>query len=116
MTVPGRRQLRLQDQIRTEVTEMIELELRDPRIGSATVTQVELTPDLRSARIWIAVAEKGDAERTLKGLASAAGYLRYELSQRLNVRRVPELTFVLDHTAEEALRIESLLNKASKSK
>ena len=116
MTVPGRRQLRLQDQIRTELTEMIELELRDPRIGSATVTQVELTPDLRSARIWIAVGERGAEEGTLKGLASAAGYLRHELSQRLNVRRVPELSFVLDHTAEEALRIDSLLHKANKNK
>lgn len=116
MTVPGRRRTRLQDQIREEVTEMIELELKDPRIGFATVTHVDLRPDLRSAHIWVSV--NGDTEvreGTLEGLRSATSYLRYELSLRLRLRRVPELIFVLDHSAEDIHRIESLLAQVNKN-
>jgi ribosome-binding factor A len=116
MTVPGRRQARLQDQIREEVTEMIELELRDPRIGFINVTQVDLRPNLRSAYIRVSVkGEKETREGTLEGLRSATGYLRHELSLRLRLRRVPELIFVLDHSAEDIGRIESLLNQANKN-
>jgi len=116
MTVPGRRQTRLQDQIREELTEMIELELKDPRISFATVTRVDLRPDLRSACIWVFVNGETDREWTLEGLRSAAGYLRHELSLRLGLRRVPELTFALDHSAEDMRRIESLLARASKNR
>ena len=116
MTVPGRRKARLQDQIREEVTEMVELELKDPRIGFATVTQVDLRPDLRSAYIRVSVkGEKEAQEGTLEGLRSATGYLRHELSLRLRLRRVPELIFVLDNSAADIDRIESLLNQANKN-
>ena len=116
MTVPGRRQARLQDQIREEVAEMIELELKDPRVGFATVTQVDLSPDLHSAHVWVSVdGEKEVRQSTLEGLASAKGYLRHELSLRLRLRRVPELTFALDHSAEDVHRIETLLDQANKS-
>jgi ribosome-binding factor A len=116
MTVPGRRQARLQDQIHSEVAVMIELELKDPRIGFATVTRVDLSPDLRSAHVWVSmVGEKEAQEDTLAGLASATGYLRHELSLRLRLRRVPELVFVLDHSAEDMHRIETLLDQANKT-
>jgi ribosome-binding factor A len=116
VTVPGRRQARLQDQLRTEVAEMIELELKDPRIGFATVTRVDLNPDFRSAHVWVSVAgEKEAQEGTLEGLASATGYLRHELSLRLRLRRVPELIFLLDHSAEDVHRIETLLEQANKN-
>ena len=116
MNVPGRRQARLQDQIRKEVAEMIELELKDPLIGFATVTRVDLRPDLGSAHVWVSVAgEKGTREATLEGLQSATGYLRHELSMRLRLHRVPELIFVLDHSAEDIHRIESLLDQANKN-
>jgi ribosome-binding factor A len=115
MIVPGRRQARLQDQIQSEMAEMIELELRDPRISFATVTRVDLSPDLRSAHVRVSVAgEKEAQEETLEGLASATGYLRHELSLRLRLRRVPELVFVLDHSAEDMHRIETLLDQANK--
>ena len=116
MNVPRRRQARLQDQIRIEVAEMIELELKDPRIGFATVTRVDLRPDLGSAHVWVSVSgEKEDQVGTLEGLRSASGYLRHELSLRLRLRRVPELVFALDHTAEDLNRIESLLDQAHKN-
>lgn len=107
--------MRLQDQIRAEVAEMVEMELKDPRIGFATVTQVDLTPDLRSAHVWVSVlGEKEDQEGSLEGLSSATGYVRHELSLRLRLRRVPDITFVLDRSAEDTRRIESLLDQADK--
>jgi ribosome-binding factor A len=99
-----------------EVAEMIDLELKDPRIGFATVTRVVLRPDLGSAHIWVSVpGEKEARDGTLEGLRSAAGYLRHELSLRLRLRRVPELVFVLDHSAEDVHRVESLLDQANKN-
>lgn len=117
MTVPGRRQARVQDQIRAELSEMITLELKDPRIGFATVTRVEVTPDLQSARVWVSVlGEKEAQEGTLEGLSSATGFLRHEIGHRLRLRRTPELTFFLDHSTEDVLRIKSLLDKANKNR
>lgn len=117
MTVPGRRQARVQDQIRAELAEMITLELKDPRIGFATVTRVELTPDLQLAHVWVSVLGEKDAqEGTLEGLSSATGFLRHEIARRLRLRRAPELTFSLDHSTEDVLRIESLLDKVNKNR
>jgi ribosome-binding factor A len=115
MTVPGRRQARLAGQIRTEVAEMLAGELNDPRIGFATVTRVELTADLHHARILVSVLGSADeGARSLEGLSSAAGYIRRELARRLGLRHVPELVFVLDHGAEDGLKIESLLRELKK--
>jgi ribosome-binding factor A len=112
MTVPGRRAERLADRIRAEVAEIISAELKDPRIGFATVTGVDLSGDLHYARVSVSVLGNADVQqKSLEGLASAAGYVRHELGLRLGLRRVPELTFVLDHTAEENERLERLLEK-----
>jgi ribosome-binding factor A len=112
MTVPGRRAERLAHEIRDEVAEMIARELHDPRIGFPTVTRVELTADLQRARILVSVLGDAKAQQgTLAGLVSASGYIRHEIGQRLNLRRTPEIAFVLDHGAEESQRIEMLLQK-----
>lgn len=106
---------RLADQIRIEVAEMIEGELKDPRIGFATVTHVDLSPDLRHARVLVSVMGDDDSQReTLKGLASAAGFVRREIVQRLRLRRAPELVFALDNEAEQAERVEILLKDLHK--
>jgi ribosome-binding factor A len=91
---------------------MISAELKDPRIGFATVTGVEMSGDLHHARVYVSVLGSADSQQeSLEGLTSAAGYVRRELSHRLRLRRVPELTFVLDHAAEENERLEALLQK-----
>ena len=98
----GHRQERLADQIRIEITAMIEGELKDPRIGFAAVTRVDLSPDLRQGRILVSVMGDEHAQQeTLAGLGSAVGFIRHELSRRLRVRRVPELAFVLDRGSDE---------------
>jgi ribosome-binding factor A len=112
MSSHGHRQERLADQIRIEVAEMIEGELRDPRIGFATVTRVELSPDLRHGRVLVSVlgSEEARAE-TLQGLSSAAGYVRREIGRRLGLRRAPEIVFVLDRGEEELEKVQKLLDE-----
>jgi ribosome-binding factor A len=100
------------DQIRAEVAEIISGELKDPRIGFATVTGVEMSGDLHHARVSVSVLGNADAQqKSLEGLTSASGYVRHELGLRLRLRRTPELTFVLDHAAEDNARLETLLQK-----
>lgn len=117
MPLPGRRQERLADQIRSEVAEMIAGELKDPRIGFVTVTRVDLSADLHHARVLVSVLGDVEAQqKTLAGLSSATGYVRREITQRLRLRRAPELVFILDHGAEEGQRIETLLQKLKEGK
>jgi len=112
MTVPGHRAERLADRIRTEVAEIISGELKDPRIGFATVTGVDLSADFHHARVSVTVLGNADAQqKSLEGLVSATGFIRHELGFRLGLRRVPELDFVLDQAAEEDARLEMLLEK-----
>ncbi len=112
MSVHGHRVERLADQIRDDVAEMVAGELKDPRIGLATVTRVELSADLRHARVLVSVLGNEDAKReTLEGLAWAAGYVRREIGRRLRLRRAPEVFFVLDRGLEQQMRVESLLEK-----
>lgn len=103
---------RLADQIRIEIAEMIEGELRDPRIGFATVTRVEISPDLRHGRVLVSVigSEESRAE-TLEGLSSATGFVRREIARRVGLRRAPEIVFVLDRGPEELERVQKLLDE-----
>lgn len=90
---------------------MLAGELKDPRLaGLTTVTEVRMTPDLKQAKVYVSVlgtpAEQASA---LKALHSAAGFVRHELSERLQIRRAPELFFVLDRSEEYAQRIDELI-------
>jgi len=109
----GRRIDRIEEQFRIELSEIIEREIHDPRIGLATVIHVKVSPDLRHARVFVTVLGN-DAERkkTLEGLRSAASYARHSLSKRLHhLKRIPELTFDYDETVEKGMRIEELLEQ-----
>lgn len=112
MNVPGRRQQRLSDLIRAEIARLIARELKDPRIGFTTVTQVKVSPDLHEARVYVSVL--GSAEQqaeTLRGLTAAAPFIRHELGHLLRLRRTPAVSFHLDHSIEQGARIEELLSK-----
>lgn len=108
----GRRQARLNEQIKRELTSLLQFEVRDPRIGIITITDVEVTPDLYHAKIYYNV--RGDAEargRGQEGLEAAAGFLRTELGKRMHIRRAPELHFHFDETLAHAMHIEQLLRE-----
>ncbi len=112
MSVPGRRTDRLGHQIRVELAELISRQVKDPRIGFATVTRVELTADLHHARVFVSVLGSPEEQQSsIEGLSSAAGFLRHEIGHRLALRRVPELAFILDHGAEAGEKIEMLLQE-----
>jgi len=116
MSGPARRAERLGHQIRVELAELISREVKDPRIGFATVTRVELTADLHHARVYVSVyGSPEEQENSIKGLSSAAGFLRREIGHRLDLRRAPELAFILDQGAEEGERIEMLLQQIHQS-
>lgn len=87
-------------------------ELKDPRIGFATVTAVKVTPDLRFARVYVSVlGSADDQQQTLNGLKSAGAHLRSELGRQMRVKYTPELSFELDTQAEEAQRLEALFRQ-----
>ena len=115
MSIQGRRTDRLGHQIRVELAELISRQVKDPRIGFATVTRVELTADLHHARVLVSVlGSPEEQERSIEGLSSAARFLRHEIGHRLALRRVPELDFILDHGAEAGEKIEMLLQQLHK--
>ncbi|MFQ5723025.1 MAG: 30S ribosome-binding factor RbfA [Terriglobia bacterium] len=113
MTVPGRRSERVAQQIREDISALLAGGLKDPRIGFATITQVRVTADLRQAFVFVSVlGERKEKQATLEGFRAAKGYIRRELAHRLTMRRVPELSFELDETAEYSARIEELLRES----
>ena len=117
MQGPSHRIERLADQIRAEIAALITEDLRDPRIGFVTVTRVELSADLQHARVLVSVlGDESAQQQTIEGLASAAGYLRHEVTRRLRLRRAPEILFVLDHGPEEGIRLEKLLQDLHREK
>jgi ribosome-binding factor A len=112
MSVRGRRTDRLGHQIRVELAELIVRHVKDPRIGFVTLTRVELSADLYHARIYVSVlGSPEEQQNSVDGLTSAAGFLRHEIVHRLDLRRAPELTFILDRGAEAGERIEMLLQQ-----
>ncbi len=107
-----RRVERLNEQFRRELMDILHNEVRDPRIGSLTVTQVEVTPDLYHAKIYLTSLDPETRTSSLEGLDAAAPFIRREIGRRLHIRRAPELHFTWDETLAHAQRIERLLSEA----
>lgn len=109
----GKRTDRLGEQLRLELSDIIEHELSDPRIGFTTVTHVRVSPDLSHARVYVSVIGNDEARKqTLQGLNSARSFIRRKLSSRLqHLRHLPELAFSYDDSLEHGNRIEELLHK-----
>ncbi len=101
---------KLQELIKQEMSKMLLKELKDPRIGFVTVTDVEMTGDLREAKIYVSVM--GGAEQvksSLEGLNSALGFVRREIGQRIRLRFTPEISFALDTSLDYGEHIQKLL-------
>lgn len=116
MRTPRHRPERVAELIRQSVAEFLTGNVRDPRIGFVTVTGVEVTPDLSHATIRVSVmAGEEEKARSLEGLASAARFLRTQLSRELRLRTSPELHFVLDRGLDHAQRIDRVLRELKES-
>jgi ribosome-binding factor A len=107
------RSRRIADQVQRELSDIIRLELKDPRVGMITITDVDVSPDNKNARVYFTVL--GDQERVadaLAGLTRAAGFLRSELSQRMKLRSVPQLRFAHDASVERGMHLSQLIDAA----
>jgi ribosome-binding factor A len=110
--VTHHRSARLNEQFKREISEILRLKVRDPRVGRVLVTEAQVTPDLWLARVFVRPLDEGnDVEETLVGLEAAASFIRKELGKVLRIRRIPELRFLHDTTLESALRIEKVLRE-----
>ncbi len=111
----GRRTERLADLIREEVSRLLIKEIKDPRIGMITVTGVEVSRDIRTAKVFYTVGADGTARKEAqKGLESAAGFIRSSLAAGLTIRRVPELTFIYDKSSDYGEKIDRILEELKK--
>jgi ribosome-binding factor A len=108
-----KRVARLNEQLKRELTTLLQFEVKDPRIGPITVTDVEVSPDLYHAKVYVAVRGGTEEQQSaFEGLRAASGYLRTEIGRRMHIRRAPELHFSHDNTLEHAMHIERLLQEA----
>ena len=100
---------RINEEIQRELAALIP-NVKDPRVtGMISVTAVETTPDLRYAKVYVSMLDKSGAGEVVKGLKSAAGYLRRELGRALNLRYTPELMFEEDHSIDKGAHILEML-------
>ena len=107
------RSRRIAEQIQRELSEIVRVELKDPRIGMLTLTDVEVSPDGEHAKVFFTVlGEPTRIEETEEGLQHAAGYLRSQLARRLTVRIVPHLQFKYDPSVERGARLSQLIDQA----
>ncbi len=108
---------RINGEVQKELSTLISREIKDPRINPMTsVVAVEVSPDLKTAKVYISVL--GDEESktsTLRGLKSAASFMRSQLARTLNLRNTPELTFVIDNSIEYGVHMSKLINEVNKN-
>lgn len=107
----SRRPQRLALQIQHEISLIISRNVKDPRVGMVTVTGVDLSPDLRYARVFVSVMGTEKREETIEALNHAAGWIRRELGQRVRMKFLPEIAFREDVSQEYGEHIDSLLDK-----
>ncbi|MDA8189448.1 MAG: 30S ribosome-binding factor RbfA [Dehalococcoidales bacterium] len=109
--MPSRRIERINDLIRSEISDLIAKELKDPRItGMISVTEVDTSPDMRHAKVFVSIMGSEEERKTVMNtLKHAAGFFRRELGERMTTRRTPELAFELDTSIERGDRIMRLL-------
>lgn len=103
---------RVAEQLRVDVAEILQREIKDPRLGLVTCTRVEVTNDLRHAKVYVSILG-GQSERdsSMKALKSATGYVRRLVTSRLGLRVSPEIAFVYDPSVEYAIRLEGLIEE-----
>ena len=106
------RSQRVVEQIRRELAELIRLEVKDPRVGFITLTDVEITPDYAHAKVFFtSMLGEEKVPEMLIGLRRASGFLRRELGRRVRIHTTPELHFVYDKSVEEGSRMSRLIDE-----
>ncbi|MBI3744301.1 MAG: 30S ribosome-binding factor RbfA [Chloroflexi bacterium] len=109
----SRRQSRVNDLLRDELSDLVRLEMNDPRLAEVvSITDVDVAPDLRTAKVFISVlGSEEEKAQTIEGLGAAASFLRRQLHDRVVLRHIPYLTFVLDESIEGGTRLLELMKQ-----
>ena len=109
------RHSRIEAQMQRVLADLISREVKDPRVGNVTITAVDVTGDLRTARVYYLVfGKEGPDPKVQRGLESAAGFLRNALSKSLMIRYTPTLSFELDTSIEHGVRLTQLIDSVNK--
>ncbi|MEJ5211436.1 MAG: 30S ribosome-binding factor RbfA [Burkholderiales bacterium] len=104
---------RVAEQIQRELADLLRLELKDPRVGMVTITDVEVSSDYAHAKVYFSLlGDEARVQEALKGLQSAAGFLRSEVAKRIKLRVMPQLHFVHDTSIERGMRLDQLIDAA----
>lgn len=112
----SRRTDRVNELLREELSDLIQREVKDPRVGHGlvSITEVHVSPDLRHATVYIShLGDPSERDEVLRGLAAAARFLHTELMRRVNMRHVPDLLFRFDPSIERGARLASLIHEVS---
>ena len=108
---------RVQEAIRQEISKIVHGEMKDPRIGFITITKVDLTKDLRYARVYFSIlGEDKDKKLALRGLNNAKGYIKGLLADRIKLRYMPDIAFAIDESLEHTKHIYDILEQIKKEK
>jgi ribosome-binding factor A len=119
MGTTNHRHERVGEEIAHEINAMLAGELKDPRLeGTVVVSEVRVQPDMKHARVFVSMHQASSKEQTdaIRALEHAVGFIKRELIERLQLRRLPELHFTLDHSQEYSERIDQLLKEMKKDK
>lgn len=109
-----RREDQLSQLIARELSDLIRTRMKDPRVGFASITDVEVSHDLRHAKVFVSVMGTPEEQReTMRALHHGAGFLRHELAQRITIRHVPEISFKFDESIARGARVLDLLKQVS---
>ena len=109
----AQRPVRVGDQIQKELADILRNEVKDPRVGPVTVTSVDVSPDLSHAKVHFThLAGREQGEDAVEALSRTAGFIRRELSHRLNLYSVPELHFAYDDSIEHGMKLSQLIDDA----
>lgn len=113
-SIPGR-SLRVADQIQRDLSEILSLELKDPRVGLITITEVQVTPDYAHAKIFFTMLndDREGVENTMDGLTKASGFLRSQLGKRLRIHTLPQLHFIHDASIARGMALSDLIDQAN---
>ncbi len=107
--LPYKRSQRVSDLLREEVADIIMKKVKDPRLGFVTVTGVDITDDLKMAKVFISILKEEERETTLDILNSAKSFIRSEVAKRVRMKSIPSIEFRVDESIEYGSRIEKLL-------
>ena len=108
----GIRSDRVQGELKKEISRILQEDLKDPRLGFVTVTRIDLTGDLRYAKVYFSVlGDETNRESAIEGIRSASGYIRKLVGDRLKLKYVPELSFKLDRSVEYSIDLEKTFER-----